>query len=293
LIESQMQEMVLPDGRRLAFAEYGDLEGSPVFFFHGIPGSRIFRPPDAITAALGVRLVCVDRPGYGDSSFQPNRRILDWPADITALADYLGMPWFAVAGHSGGGPYVAACAYALPDRVQGAVIISGIGPLGAPGVTRGMGSRNRMGFWVGRWAPWWYWRLLNWLFYRSAHRHPESLFPDDLSGGVPADQAVLMDPDVLQLCRTSVREGFRQGITGHAWEGRLLSHPWGFDLGRITVLVHLWHGESDLDTPVQMGRFMASAIPNCEATFIPSAGHMLIFPHWEMILGSLLATLQL
>ncbi|HEY5118350.1 MAG TPA: hypothetical protein VII90_02760, partial [Anaerolineales bacterium] len=61
--------IVLQDGRRLAYAEYGDPRGKPVFLFHGIPGSRIFRPPlDELTARKRVRLITVDRPGYGGSS---------------------------------------------------------------------------------------------------------------------------------------------------------------------------------------------------------------------------------
>ena len=71
------KKIYLRDGRILSYAEYGDPCGKPIFFFHGTPGSRYFRPPDEITARLGVRLICVDRPGYGESTFQPGRRILD------------------------------------------------------------------------------------------------------------------------------------------------------------------------------------------------------------------------
>ena len=71
--------ITLKDGRLLAYAEYGDPAGTPVFFFHGTPGSRLFRPSDSITLKLGVRLICTDRPGYGASTFQPGRRLLDWP----------------------------------------------------------------------------------------------------------------------------------------------------------------------------------------------------------------------
>src|SRR5512136_1482675 len=112
-----MTTIALSDGRTLAYAEYGDPTGQPVFFFHGMPGSRLFRPPDQITAKVGVRLITTDRPGYGLSTFQPGRRFLDWPGDIAQLADHLNMEKFAVMGHSAGGPYVAACAYALPQRV--------------------------------------------------------------------------------------------------------------------------------------------------------------------------------
>ena len=174
--------------------------------------------------------------------------------------------------------------------MRAAAIVSGIGPLDAPGATRGMGSRNRMGFWVGGWAPWWYWRFLNWLFFRKVHLHPENLFPDDQSGSVLADQQVLQNSEVLDLCRASVSEGMRQGTTGHAWEGRLLSRQWGFDLGEITIPMQIWHGELDVDTPVHMGRAMARSIPNCTVTILPEAGHLLIFQHWGAVLRSLLSS---
>jgi len=101
----------LNDGRLLGYAEFGDPGGTPVMFFHGFPGSRL-------EGALGheaaeraaVRMICIDRPGMGLSTFQPGRRMLDWPADVAALADALGIGRFAVGGVSGGGPYAAVCA---------------------------------------------------------------------------------------------------------------------------------------------------------------------------------------
>lgn len=70
-------EIKLKNNRTLAYAEYGSPSGTPIFFYHGIPGSRIFRPPDKITKKMGVRLITVDRPGYGLSTFQPGCAILD------------------------------------------------------------------------------------------------------------------------------------------------------------------------------------------------------------------------
>ncbi len=144
----------LSDGRSLAYAEYGDPRGRPVFFFHGTPGSRFFRPADEITRNMGVRLITADRPGYGLSTFQPGRRILDWPSDITQLADHLGINRFAVAGHSGGGPYVLACAAALPERVSAAALVAAAGPVDASAATLGMSQVNKLGFTFGRYAPW-------------------------------------------------------------------------------------------------------------------------------------------
>src|SRR5512136_1888696 len=120
-----MNTITLHDGRTLAYAEYGDPHGKPVFFFHGSPGSRLFTPPDEVTKHQHVRLICTDRPGYGASTFQLGRRLLDWPQDINDLAEALRIKKFYIVGHSGGGPYTLACAYALPDRILAAATLSG------------------------------------------------------------------------------------------------------------------------------------------------------------------------
>jgi len=83
---------VLPDGRDLGWLELGDPEGVPVFAFHGTPGSRLqFEIEDSPIRAAGLRLICPDRPGYGLSTFQLGRRLVDWPADVAYLADHLGI----------------------------------------------------------------------------------------------------------------------------------------------------------------------------------------------------------
>ena len=144
----------LSDGRRIAYQEYGDQEGHPVFFFHGWIGSRLdFGPNNDIARELGMRVIAVDRPGCGSSDFQQDRGLLDWPDDVSGLADALGIETFAICGHSFGGPYVAVCAHLLPDRVTSAAIVAGISPLSFSGATRGMPAPVRLVLWLGGHAP--------------------------------------------------------------------------------------------------------------------------------------------
>ncbi|MBU1879209.1 MAG: alpha/beta hydrolase, partial [Chloroflexi bacterium] len=120
--------ILLPDGRRLSYAEYGDPAGAPVFLFRGTPSSRLAcHPDDTIATDLGARVIVTERPGFGRSDFQPGRTLLDWPADVVALADALGLDRFAIVGTSGGGPHAAACAYRIPQRLTLAAIVSGVG----------------------------------------------------------------------------------------------------------------------------------------------------------------------
>jgi len=114
------QTIKLKDGRSLGYAEYGNPEGKPVFYFHGFPGSRLdwpFSDADDSAAQLNTRIVAVDRPGMGLSDFKRGREILDWPDDVIELADALQVDHFAVQGISGGGPYACACAFKISERL--------------------------------------------------------------------------------------------------------------------------------------------------------------------------------
>jgi pimeloyl-ACP methyl ester carboxylesterase len=122
----------MSDGRAIGLCEHGDPQGKPLLWFPGTPSSRLWPVPDAEAArAAGVRVVVIERPGFGVSDFQPNRCVLDWPRDVVQVADALGLDSFAVAGSSGAGPYVGACAYALPDRVRVAGMVGVVAPLDA------------------------------------------------------------------------------------------------------------------------------------------------------------------
>jgi pimeloyl-ACP methyl ester carboxylesterase len=280
--------ILLKDGRRLAYAEYGDPHGRPVFLFHGIPGSRIFRPPlDELTARRKVRLITVDRPGYGGSDFLPGRRIRDWPADVAALADVLGLARFAVCSHSAGGPYALACAALIPERLTAAAVISGLSPVDAPGALDGIILRNRLGFLIGRYVPWPIWRIAIWILFRRAKDHPEEFVHPSRNPSNP-DNKMLAMPGGLSVCLESTREAFRSGMLGHAWETFRLVRPWGFSLGDIKTPVHLWHGMLDREAPIGMGRAVARALPDCRAHFLEGESHLLIFKYWEEILTSMM-----
>jgi pimeloyl-ACP methyl ester carboxylesterase len=282
-----MASIILSDGRSLAFAEYGDPLGKPIFFFHGMPGSRYFHPPDEITTRVCVRLICVERPGYGESTFQPGRRILDWPRDIVQLADFLGIQKFAVAGHSGGGPYALACSVSLPDRVTSASIISGVGPIQTLGTKSGKSTANGFGLAVGRFIPWLLWRALIWVFYHRRAADPAADIDRGLGIRPQADEEQISIPEVREVCVQSEVEAFRPGLCGMAWDAHLLTRPWGFHLEDINLPAYLWHGSADSQVPISMARHLAGKIHNSQITICKDEAHLLLFNHWEEILAQI------
>ncbi len=274
------QTVTLRDGRSLGYAEYGDPKGKPAFHFHGHPGSRLEGKlfAEAATKA-GVRLIGIDRPGMGLSDFEPSRNLLDWPNDVVQLADALEIDRFGVEGVSGGGPYAAACAYKIPDRLTACGIAAGLGPIDLLG-TEGMMTINRVQFFLAPRLPWLL-RLLMWLFIGRNSRYVqdkekmEEISLKFWQGMSEADREAMGHPDMGRLYMEEMLEAFRQGSKGPAYDARLYTQHWGFRLEDISLdKVYLWYGEIDVNVPFSMGRAMANAISNCKATFYPNETHI-------------------
>jgi pimeloyl-ACP methyl ester carboxylesterase len=242
------------DGRRLAYATYGDPDGRPVLFCHGTPGSRVLgRLLDAPAAQRGVRVIAPDRPGIGRSDPHPVG-IGDWPADVEALLAHLDVQSSGVVGFSGGAPFALACGRL--DRVEWVSLVSGAGPpdIGDAGLTqRAFGS-------LARTVPW----LLSPLFRLQravlARRDPDAalaLVADDR----PETDALSSD-DVARLVKADLLESTANGPGGVVRELGLLAKPWPLDLGSIAVPVTLFQGQRDTNVAPATGETLARTLPD-------------------------------
>lgn len=277
----------LRDGRRLGYMDCGDPLGQPVFLFHGLPGSRLQGHPDrSIASSLGIRLIGVDRPGFGLSDHQAGRTLLDWPDDMEALADYLGLARFAVLGISGGGPYAAACAWKIPDRLTTAALVSGVGPLD-DAMLNSMPLHNRTLLLLAKKGQWLL-RPPGAVLVFFARHWPDKYLSTMNAHLPPVDRVIFTRPDVQAMIREDMAQAFRNGSRAAIRDIVLLTRPWGFALQDISVPVQLWHGERDTTVPVRMGHDLADSIPQSQAHFVPDAGHFLFIDRWRQILTGLL-----
>jgi tetratricopeptide (TPR) repeat protein/pimeloyl-ACP methyl ester carboxylesterase len=280
--------MRLGDGRWLAYVDFGDPEGTPVICCHGTPGSRLtYLDEEDVAKRLHLRLIAPDRPGYGLSDPQPRGTVLDWAGDVAELADHLGIERFAVLSVSGGGPYAAACAYKLPERVTRLTLVNSPAPFSAPGVWQAMSRLDHLRVRIARHTPRpvfdkmqdlfaWFWRRQPAQWYvASLRRYPQA--------DRPKIEASMVTPTFLE----EQVEPYRRSGAGHARDSKLMVRPWGFRLEDIRVETLVWHGELDTLAPPAMGRYLANAIPHCQVTFFPGEGHMVMHTHREEILGAL------
>jgi pimeloyl-ACP methyl ester carboxylesterase len=266
----------LENGRVIAFEEYGDANGRPVIFCHGWPSSRTMAQlTDEAGRDLGIRIISPDRPGISGSSWQPNRKLSDWPPIVRKLVHHLGISTFRVLGISGGAPYAYATAIAMPERVRAIAIVSGATPIIDLAHGEGLLPLYRWMLAFYRWHP----QLLRKLFCLArpilSVRPPVRLRPLVLKMLMlrPCDEESLQDSAAFEAVFESQRRAWRASAEGVMADARIYAEPWGFSLESVQVPVRLWHGREDRAFSVHLAEEIANRLPDCKARYVTGAGH--------------------
>jgi pimeloyl-ACP methyl ester carboxylesterase len=270
------QVIGVSDGRRVAFDYWGDPKGFPVFLLHGTPGSRSGPVPRArLLYQLGIWLISYDRPGYGDSSRQMGRRVANAALDVLDIADHLRVDEFGVVGRSGGGPHALACAALIEEkRLRNVSVLVGLAPSNAKGLDwlDGMTDSNTDAYELAANEGD---AVVADLTRRAEEimRDPENLLIALEKEMSEADRRITSDVAIRRRLLETYREALKCGP--HGWIDDVLAfrRDWGFDLDKITVPVHLWHGNEDVFSPPAHSAWMAERIPGATITVQRGAAH--------------------
>ena len=282
----------LPDGRTLAYDDAGDPSGVPVVYLHGTPDSRLGRPDDRVAAEAGVRLLAVDRPGFGDSDVDPGARLTALGDDLARILDAVGAERAILLGWSGGGLAAlgAATSVALDGRLAALGLIGTLPPAEAyddPDVLAALGDGRRA-------------------FAEIAAEVPAAELAADVAPYLvphPIDAAIARDhvlelagadgraemaraPGVVEALTAGLMASVQQGTEGLAGDiERQLER--GLDLSRAACPVRTFHGSLDEISPPAVGTWLVARLPNAVLDLTPDAGHYLLFPRWRGILRAL------
>ncbi len=285
----------LPDGRRLAVDDVGDPEGHPVVYVHGTPDSRLARhPDDALAAALGIRLLAVDRPGFGWSTADPTATVRSFGDDIAALATGLGLERLRLLAWSAGAVWALGVAATHPDLVADVTVVGGLVPVEAfadPEV-RAAGGEARL----------------------AAVEAAEELGADEAAAMIgpmlvpdpPTPELALEHleathdavttaelagvPGAADRMAEAMLDAVRSGTDGLVRDVAVHLAPLDVDLADVACPVHLVYGELDRSCPPAFGAWFAAHLPHAELTVVPGAGHALMLTRWADILGRTLTS---
>lgn len=276
MIHARPSKLELPDGRRLDLWVVGPEDGTPLVFHTGTPSSGLpFEPMVRTVLDRGLRYVSWSRPGYGDSSPQPERTVASVVDDTAAVLDHLGAERAYVMGWSGGGPHAIACAALLPDRVINATTIAAVAPYPAEGLDwlDGMGQENIDEFNATLAGPEAHEASLDKLWPTFRDVSPDEIaeafgdLVDEVDRGA-------VTGEFAAFLAANMHEGLRESHRGWYDDDIAFIRPWGFDLGAISRPVHIWQGAHDRMVPFAHGQWLAAHIPTACVHLYPEHGHL-------------------
>jgi pimeloyl-ACP methyl ester carboxylesterase len=282
----------LPDGRTLAFDDIGDRDAPVVVYLHGTPDSRLARhPDDAATAASGVRLLALDRPGAGDSDPHPGATLTSLGDDLAALLDHLAVPHAILLGWSAGALFALGAASVLEDRVRSVGLVTPVPPVEAyddPALVAALGAGRQSFVAMAAEVP-----AAELGAELAPYLVPDPLTPEValehvLEGAGEQGQRELASvPGAVEALVRGLEASVRQGRTGLAGDLALQVER-GLDLGAVRGPVRTFHGSDDPVSPPEVGTWLVARLPNAVLDLSPGAGHHLLFPRWRGILRALL-----
>jgi len=252
------------------------------FFVTGTPGSRFFCPLIKPDIAQKLRLIVVERPGFGLSTPKEGRSILDWSDDLKEVAGILGIDTFGLIGYSAGGPFSLGCLYKIPEKIWGSVIVSSLSPRTTPGVTNGMPMFFRFGYWCAENWPW----MLKLALSTGADAYRKNARKQvitDFSNFGDADKAMLKNEDIIRAFAISSSEIYsrRQDETDFL-ETQLFAIDWQFKISDIKASnVLIYGGEDDKGCNKTMTKFLHENIKGSELRLVKDKGHLLFFDIWN------------
>ena len=294
------QVIQLRDGRKMALGCYGDFSQKPVFYMHGIDGSRLqmaFDPWEL--KRLGLHYVIPERPGFGISDPLPGRTLLDWASDMEDAMDFYGEKRYHVAGSNAGGVFALVLGHLLPERLEKITLINCAGPPETLSFSSNYSPFWRMTMGIGRRFPAMFGPFTK-ILLRGILRNPRAYLDRSSKAGSaserrisatrPGDNSKLSklirsDTTLKDFFLSSLREATRQGVEHLAHEASLLVNDWGFILDQIHTPVTLWHGCENTMIPVQTGQYLADQLPNVKTHFLEGEGNYLILNYAEKILS--------
>lgn len=279
--------IVLKDSRRLCYSEYGSLNGYPIIYCHGSQSSRFeMHYDESFAVDINIRIITVDRPGHGESDFNPNGSVLSFTNDIDQLTRILGITEFSVVGMSAGAPFAMGIAHMLRKKTKKLGIISGFAPY-TKETEKLLSKEVNILLKMAKSFPIFLrfmLRIQTW----QLKRNPKNVLKNFLKVMSAPDQEVLKSELVMNVFEKFFTEAFKNGSKGVAHEiSKILVQDWKFKLNDIIVPTFIWHGSEDNNVPKEWAMYTHETISNSQLKIFPNEGHLIIFKNAQEIFTAL------
>ena len=284
-----------PTPRQLAADLVGHPAAPAVLLVHGTPDSRLARHPDpAATVAAGVRLVAVDRPGFGHSTVDPDGDPTSFATDAVRLLDHLALDKVDVLAWSAGASWALALGAVAPERVRSITILGGLAPFEAlepstdDPAARAAAGEARLGMvdTAVELGPRLAAEMIGPLLVPDPAT-PASALEHRRSGADGPQPGLTAIPGAEAQMAAALLDAVRQGPEGVVRDLAAQFSPTPFDLGAVRAPVRLVTGQRDTTCPPAFAHWFAAHLPDARVEVVPEAGHDLLLVRWTELLQGL------
>ncbi|MDQ3645952.1 MAG: alpha/beta hydrolase [Actinomycetota bacterium] len=278
---SVVEEAVRNGDRKVGFLARGPDDGRVVLYLHGAPGSRReqYWVPDEVLDRFEVRLVSVDRSGYGKSDpltgGRPGR-----VGDFLAVLDHFSVERAPVIGVSSGGSFALTLASIAPDRIERVILSSAQMPYDDPDAIAGLDPLMSEGLddaRAGR-GP-----RLEALFEEMR----TELLQDPVGALGPAlttmserERELIDRPWFHDFLSEDIKEGVRMSIEGYIEDELSSVRAFEIDPTTVACAVRAVHGELDDWEPLPNLRRILDRLPDSQIFVLEGLNHFgpLLYP---------------
>jgi len=275
-LEKKINFFRTASGSHIAWHEYGDPAGEPIFYYHHTGSHFLAVLLHKPALELGYRIIAPDRPGISHSEYRKGWTVLDYALDMADLADHLGIETFGAVGLSGGGPTLMASAFAIPHRLKFVVDLACAMPVYQdPEMRKHLGATDRFYAWLGSVMPLGLFQIpfsmigLSQTLIRSPKAFAK-MFSSSLSR---SDKELFDNPGLAYLLMRDFQEFFRQGASRAAYDAQTVYRQWGFDLADIEIPILVIQGSDDRFIPPSFSEFLAGKAKNVTIKVVEGQGH--------------------
>ncbi|MDF2606759.1 MAG: peptidase [Bacillales bacterium] len=277
------------NGKKISYIDYGVNDGIPVLLMHSAPGShKWLLEKDFIAKKLGLRLIAIDRPGYGDSEYIKLNSFKELNPIVVKLLIELNISKVNLLGCSTGCAYSLAFAEEYSIKVKNVTLVSSVIPLNNKSLSSEMSKINKFPFYLVHKSPHLASKLLE-----ATHKlikNKPFIYKKLLS-----NIQLLMSPIDKGKIRTKFAEesnflhaayGLQLGPNQLINELKLISTNWNIDFSKINAPITFFHGLEDRLMPISNCKQMSESLNCIEFNIINDAGHFLLDDKniWESVL---------
>lgn len=272
MIDRTRRTMTLPDGRLLAYREYGWAGGMPVLYLHAVLSGSLLHENEVRDAAkLGLRFIVPERPGTGLSTPDPNMSFDTVGRDLIALADHLGLDTLHVLGRSSGAPFALETARQLGARVPRIMLYAA-----RFNADREKSTTDLLGrFYYGMRRIPWYTEAAMALLRAKLSRNSVKNMLLRAHERSPNDYKLIMsEPGLIDFMVQSALEALANTHDGVTREANLIREDQPINIEDLSANLIVWHGSEDGFVSASEVERHFSNLPLEEFRIIDSEGHL-------------------